>query len=164
MKRTLVIVSIASVFAIFIPQSSAASTHEGGGLVPVKQAQVKKVATLPDPKVAEIAAIEPVSPPVVAAPVQTPTAPVVNAPAASTSANCGSDSMMAYIYTVESGCRSWAVNPGGCIGLGQACPGGKLPCGLYDWGCQDAWFRAYAVRTYGSIYNAYIYRQGHNYW
>ncbi len=78
--------------------------------------------------------------------------------------NCGSNPYMAYIYQKESGCATNAVNPGGCTGLGQACPGSKLPCSLYDWTCQDDWFRSYAISTYGSIYNAYIFRVNHNYW
>lgn len=92
-------------------------------------------------------------------------APVVSyTPPVSVSPNCGPDSMMAYIYTVESGCRTNAYNPGGCRGLGQACPGSKLPCSDTDWACQDAWFRNYAVAAYGSIYNAYIFRTTHNWW
>jgi len=77
---------------------------------------------------------------------------------------CGSDSMMAEIYRLESGCRTGAYNELGCRGLGQACPGSKLPCSDSDWSCQDAWFRNYAVERYGSIYNAYVFRINHNWW
>lgn len=77
---------------------------------------------------------------------------------------CGSDSYMAYIYRVESSCNTGAYNYLGCRGLGQACPGSKLPCSDSDWNCQDRWFRNYAVERYGSIYNAYLFRLYHNYW
>jgi len=77
---------------------------------------------------------------------------------------CGSDPMMAKIYQLESGCNTGAYNYLGCRGLGQACPGSKLPCSDSDWTCQDNWFRNYAVERYGSIYNAYIFRINHNWW
>lgn len=103
-------------------------------------------------------------------PVQTETlqpvalAPVVVTPPTQPITACGSDPQMAYIYTVESGCRTGAYNELGCRGLGQACPGGKLPCSDSDWTCQDNWFRNYAVERYGSIYNAYVFRLNHNWW
>lgn len=69
--------------------------------------------------------------------------------------NCGSDPYMAYIYQKESGCRTTAVNPQGCYGIGQACPASKIAhCGA-DFACQDAWFRNYAISRYGSTYQAY---------
>jgi len=77
---------------------------------------------------------------------------------------CGSDPEMAYIYSVESGCNTGAYNYLGCRGLGQACPGSKLPCSDSDWTCQDNWFRNYAVERYGSIYAAYLFRASHNWW
>lgn len=78
--------------------------------------------------------------------------------------SCGSDPYMSVIYQKESGCNTAAINEGGCRGLGQACPGSKLPCSDYDWDCQNAWFTNYAVAVYGSIYNAYLYRISHNFW
>jgi len=89
--------------------------------------------------------------------------PAYTAPAPSVT-GCGSDPQMAVIYQMESGCRTGAYNELGCRGLGQACPGSKLPCSDSDWNCQDAWFRNYAVERYGSIYNAYIFRINHNWW
>lgn len=77
---------------------------------------------------------------------------------------CGNDPLMAKIYQLESTCNSGAYNELGCRGLGQACPGSKLPCGDADWNCQDAWFKQYAIDTYGSEYNAYLFRLSHNYW
>lgn len=50
----------------------------------------------------------------------------------------------AAIYFCESGNNPAAVNSTGCRGLGQACPGTKLTCGV-DYACQDAWFSAYMV-------------------
>ena len=60
----------------------------------------------------------------------------------------------AFIYQKESGNNPAAVNPIGCRGLGQACPGSKLPCSNSDYACQDAWFTNYAMQRYGSWENA----------
>lgn len=59
-----------------------------------------------------------------------------------------------YIYMKESSCNPSAINSIGCRGIGQACPGTKLPCGA-DFTCQDAWFSRYAVERYGSWEAAY---------
>lgn len=150
--KTLIITSLSSLF-LLLPAKGGV-VHE-----PVKPYSVK-------PKVQKIIkdtplkTIEPIEAVPVPEPVYVAPAPVMAVGVTS----CGSDPQMAYIYTVESGCRTNAINPGGCIGLGQACPGSKLPCSLSDWVCQDNWFRNYAVAAYGSIYNAYIFRQGHNWW
>jgi len=87
-----------------------------------------------------------------------------SAPQTASVTACGSDPLMAKIYSLESGCRTGAYNYLGCRGLGQACPGSKLPCSDSDWACQDSWFRNYAVARYGSIYNAYIFRINHDWW
>lgn len=55
-----------------------------------------------------------------------------------------------FIYMKESGCNPGAINPGGCRGLGQACPGSKLPCSDSDYACQDAWFTNYMSQRYGT--------------
>lgn len=76
--------------------------------------------------------------------------------------NCGDNPYKQFIYQHESGCRTNAINPLGCAGIGQACPGSKLPCSLADFACQDAYFTNYAVSRYGSwegAYNAWL-RQG----
>lgn len=70
----------------------------------------------------------------------------------------------AFIYGKESGNDPTAHNPDGCRGLGQACPGSKLPCSDTDYACQDAWFTGYMLDRYHSWYNAYIYWIGHNSW
>lgn len=55
----------------------------------------------------------------------------------------------AFIYCHESGNNPGAINSGGCRGLGQACPGSKLPCGN-DYACQDQWFTSYMLQRYGT--------------
>lgn len=77
-------------------------------------------------------------------------------------ANCGSPK--ACIYMKESGNNPAAVNSIGCRGLGQACPGDKLPCSSTDYACQDAWFTNYAMQRYGSWENAWSFWQQHNWW
>lgn len=67
------------------------------------------------------------------------------------------------IYHHESGNNPSAVNSIGCRGIGQACPGSKLPCGA-DYACQDAWFTNYAMTRYGSWENAWVFWQQHSWW
>jgi hypothetical protein len=69
-----------------------------------------------------------------------------------------------FIYQRESGCRTDAYNAGGCRGLGQACPGSKLPCSDQDFACQHAWFESYALARYGSWEAAYHFWLGHHWW
>jgi hypothetical protein len=68
-----------------------------------------------------------------------------------------------FIYHHESGNRTTAVNSIGCRGIGQACPGTKLPCGN-DYACQDAWFTNYAMQRYGSWENAYNFWVANRWW
>jgi len=68
-----------------------------------------------------------------------------------------------FIYNHESGNRTTAVNSIGCRGLGQACPGTKLPCGD-DYACQDAWFTNYMLQRYGSWENARAFWLSHRWW
>lgn len=68
-----------------------------------------------------------------------------------------------YIYSHESGCRPEAVNSIGCRGIGQACPGTKLPCGA-DFACQDAYFTNYAMARYGSWEAAYRFWVANRWW
>lgn len=79
------------------------------------------------------------------------------------SGSCGDNPYKQYIYQKESGCRTTAVNPIGCRGIGQACPGIKLPCGD-DFACQDAWFSNYAIQRYGSWENAYNFWLKNHWW
>ena len=82
---------------------------------------------------------------------------------------CGDNQYAAYIYGKESGgtvpgmCNPSAVNAGGCRGIGQACPGSKLPCGA-DYACQNAWFTRYALERYGSWAAAYNFHKANNWW
>jgi TolA-binding protein len=69
----------------------------------------------------------------------------------------------AFIYQHESGNNPNAVNSIGCRGIGQACPGSKLPCGA-DYACQDAWFTNYAMTRYGSWEAAYQFWIAHRWW
>jgi len=70
----------------------------------------------------------------------------------------------AFIYQKESGNNPAAVNSIGCRGLGQACPGSKLPCSNSDYACQDAWFTNYAMQRYGSWEKAYQFWIANNWW
>jgi len=76
---------------------------------------------------------------------------------------CGDNSYAHFIYEHESGCNTGAVNALGCRGIGQACPGSKLPCGA-DYACQNAYFTNYAISTYGSWANAYSFWLAHSWW
>jgi hypothetical protein len=68
-----------------------------------------------------------------------------------------------FIYMRESGCNPRAVNSIGCRGIGQACPGSKLPCGA-DFACQDRFFSQYAIERYGSWQRAYNFWQQNKWW
>lgn len=68
-----------------------------------------------------------------------------------------------FIYQKESGNNPNAVNSIGCRGIGQACPGTKLPCGA-DYACQDAWFTNYAMQRYGSWEAAYNFWVANRWW
>lgn len=70
----------------------------------------------------------------------------------------------AFIYQKESGNNPAAINSIGCRGLGQACPGSKLPCSDSDYACQDAWFTNYMLQRYGSWEKAYQFWIANNWW
>ena len=90
-----------------------------------------------------------------------PVAPVV----ASTTvvSGCGDNFYANYIYMHESSCNTSAVNSLGCRGIGQACPGDKLPCGA-DYACQNAYFTNYAIGRYGSWEAAYAFWLNNHWW
>lgn len=79
------------------------------------------------------------------------------------SGSCGDNQYAQYIYQKESGCNLNAINSGGCRGIGQACPGSKLPCGA-DYACQNAFFTAYALSTYGGWEQAASFWQANGWW
>ncbi len=98
------------------------------------------------------------SAPAAAAPVQT--APVVQSAPVS---GCGDNSYANFIYSHESGCRTTAMSPNGCYGIGQACPASKIYyCGA-DYACQNAYFTAYAGK-YGGWAGAYAFWVAHGWW
>ncbi|NDC95569.1 hypothetical protein EBZ38_12695 [bacterium] len=74
------------------------------------------------------------------------------------------DEAKAFIYMHESSNNPAAVNSIGCRGLGQACPGSKLPCSSSDYACQDAWFTNYMLQRYGSWNNARAFWIANNWW
>jgi hypothetical protein len=95
--------------------------------------------------------------------VETPK-PAVEAPVASAVvAGCGDNQYAQFIYQHESGCNLNAVNGGGCRGIGQACPGNKLPCGA-DYACQNQFFSSYAIGRYGSWEAAYAFWVSNRWW
>ena len=78
-------------------------------------------------------------------------------------AGCGDNSYANFIYSHESGCRTTAMSPNGCFGIGQACPASKLAyCGA-DYACQNAFFTAYSGK-YGGWAGAYAFWIAHGWW
>lgn len=78
-------------------------------------------------------------------------------------AGCGDNSYAQFIYSHESGCRTTAMSPNGCYGIGQACPASKIAyCGA-DYACQNAYFTAYAGK-YGGWAGAYAFWTSHGWW
>lgn len=71
-----------------------------------------------------------------------------------------------FVISHESNWNPAAENPGGCLGLGQACPGSKLTavCSLSDPVCQLRFFSSYANGRYGGWGGAYNFWVGHGYW
>lgn len=64
-----------------------------------------------------------------------------------------------FVIARESGWNLAARNAGGCLGLGQACPGSKLVNACPNWqsdaSCQIRFFTGYANSRYGSWQGAY---------
>lgn len=103
----------------------------------------------------------PVVQPVEEQPVITQVVP--ETPPEPTQTGCGDNVYATYIYMHESHCSTTAVNSIGCRGLGQSCPGDKLPCGD-DYDCQNEWFSNYAISRYGSWENAYYFWLANSWW
>lgn len=97
-------------------------------------------------------------------PVSRPVQPPVQVSVPASPDCYGVNPLAADIYAHESGCRLDAINGGGCAGIGQACPGSKLPCSLTDAPCQLAYFENYALGRYGSWQAAYNFRNANNWW
>lgn len=72
-----------------------------------------------------------------------------------------------FVISRESGWNLAARNSGGCLGLGQACPGGKLVAACPDWdsnaACQVRFFTGYANR-YGGWQGAQEFWLLHGWW
>lgn len=147
---------IALLLGLLFARPAGAVIHDAPGVIApapkITLVKPVKILSVPIPKKVHSVALKPVAPP----------QPVYAAPVGVT--NCGSDPNMAFIYQHESGCRTNAIGPNGPCGLGQALPCSKLPCSLSDWACQNAWFTAYALRTYGSTYAAMLFWQSHSWW
>lgn len=91
--------------------------------------------------------------------------PAYVAPISSVISGCGDNFYANFIYMHESGCNASAINSSsGAGGIGQALPFSKTGCALGDYGCQNAWFTAYANSTYGSWAGAYSFWQAHSWW
>lgn len=71
-----------------------------------------------------------------------------------------------YVISRESNWNPNSRNAGGCLGLGQACPGSKLTavCPNLDSVCQLKFFSGYANGRYGGWGGAYNFWLGHGYW
>lgn len=96
--------------------------------------------------------------------VATLSTPVAAAAPSTYVAGCGDNSYANYIYTHESGCRTTAVNSGGCYGIGQDCNGiVRSQCGA-DYACQNSYFTDYANRRYGGWAGAYSFWLNNHWW
>lgn len=71
-----------------------------------------------------------------------------------------------YVVSRESNWNPNARNAGGCLGLGQACPGSKLTavCPNLDPVCQLKFFSGYANGRYGGWGGAYNFWLSNHYW
>lgn len=150
MYKALLITSVASVIAILFPPAMRSSTVDGFGPQVTKPTKlVEALKPIGYALVEEVSAIDiPVAPEPVAV------APVIR--------EVVGDSK-AFIYMHESGNNPTAINSLGCRGLGQACPGSKLPCGD-DYDCQDNYFTKYMIDRYGSWENAAAFWRVNNWW
>jgi uncharacterized protein YabE (DUF348 family) len=73
-----------------------------------------------------------------------------------------------YVIEHESHWNPAALNPRGCAGLGQACPGSKLISACPSWKtdavCQMRFFNKYAVDRYGGWGGAYQHKVSNGWW
>lgn len=150
----LFVASLCALFACWLPQSLS-KPHE---IATLPSKPLTAVQALQAPKLQLVSYLQPVAvksaePAPVAAP----------APVSAPQSSYGGDSDKLWIYMHESGNNPSSVNSIGCRGLGQACPGDKLPCGA-DYACQDAWFTSYMLDRYGSWAAAKNFWVSHLYW
>lgn len=123
------------------------------------QAKSAKEADIKKAEMERVRAIEAQKQAQVQAQAQKPVTVAQNTPTDTNSAKM-------FIYLKESGNNPQARNAGGCLGLGQACPGSKLlaVCPTLDYACQDAFFTNYALSRYGSWEGALAFWQSHHWW
>lgn len=124
----------------------------------------EEIQTIKSSKAAEkakLASVKVTTPNASVARADTPATKPVGGPVA----GCGDNEYAHFIYMHESGCQTHNPNGSGCDGIGQACPSSKVigPCG-YDYACQNAWFTAYANRTYGGWAKAYQFWLSNRWW
>lgn len=74
------------------------------------------------------------------------TLPLASAPVPAGVSSCGDNQWANFIYTNESGCRTGAINPIGCEGIGQSCPGSVIreACPNLDYDCENQFYTNYA--------------------
>lgn len=149
MKKLFVLILCITTLIYLIPTSPK---------VTIEEQPVAHVEALAEPIVPEVVP-EPL--PTVEPIVEPPSEPVYVAPVVYAMPE---DQAKAFIYQHESGNNPGAVNSIGCRGLGQACPGSKLPCSDADYACQDEWFTGYMLARYGSWSNAQIFWQNNHWW
>lgn len=97
-----------------------------------------------------------------ASPSPTPAPQPAPAPPAAAVSDSEADAK-AWIYNTESGNNPDSINSIGCRGIGQACPGGKLPCGD-SYVCQDSYFTSYMQERYGSWAAAKAFHLQNGWW
>lgn len=152
--RFLVVVALCITFHNEPPRKTNAEQFNKQEQVAVK-VEASKPTEPPVPQVQQ--PVEVKAPPPVEAP------PKPQEPPQQATNGCGDNFYANYIYMHESGCRTTAVNSIGCRGIGQACPGSKLPCGA-DYACQNAYFTNYALQRYGSWERAYNFWVNNHWW
>jgi hypothetical protein len=139
-----ILLALAITYLLVMPRVEAAPINNSTELAPQMQAATEQVNEQPtDMQESEPEPQKPVGP----EQTPTPTSPVVEG----SPINCVAPATAKeFIYCKESSNNPAAVNHIGCRGLGQACPGSKLPCGDNDYQCQDEWFTNYMLERYGS--------------
>lgn len=124
----------------------------------VRLAEEARLAAIEAQRQAELAQAAQVAAQRQKAVVATPSAPQIVS-------GCGDNAYASFIYMHESGCNLTARNAGGCLGIGQACPGSKLlaVCPDLSYACQNAYFTAYASR-YGGWAGSYDFWLRNHWW
>lgn len=154
---------VATVFALAGSVAYAAPRHINN-----KQ-PVKAVADQPaNPLAKPVAIVEPITerPPEPQQPVAKVEEPKPQ-PVKAAPVSIGGSAAMQFIFQKESSNNPYARNAGGCLGLGQACPGSKLLAVCPDLGdvqCQINFFTAYANSRYGGWDGAYQFWINHHWW